>query len=98
MVEEKLPVIHVPLKRAGGGSFTKMSSNEGLKPLIRGPSSGGDTKIILKTIKPKTATITNRAMKMPLQFRSFGELTTNSYKEISIILIRDVCGQLAVGD
>lgn len=73
-----LPDIQVPLNRAGGGSFKNISSKEGLSPFVLGPSSGGETNTILKTIRPSTATITNKAINIPLQFLSLGELITNS--------------------
>lgn len=66
------------MNRAGKGSFKKISSSVGLSPFVLGPSSGGDTNTILKTIRPRTATITNKAMNIPLQFLSLGELITNS--------------------
>lgn len=72
------PDIHVPLNRGSGGSLSNMSSSVGLRPLTLGPSSGGETSTILKTINPNTATMTSSAMKIPRQFLSFGELTTSS--------------------
>lgn len=76
-----LPDIHVPLNLDAGGSFKNMSSKLGFTPLILGDSSGGETRIILKTISPKTAAITSRAINIPRQFRSLGEFTTNSCKK-----------------
>lgn len=73
-----VPDIHVPLNLDGCGSFKNISSKLGLRPRTLGPSSGGDTSTILNTMSPNTATITNRAMKIPRQFLSLGELTTNS--------------------
>lgn len=38
----------------------------------------GESKNIENTISPKTAAMTSKAMKIPLQFRSLGEEATSS--------------------
>lgn len=77
-----LPLIQVPLKRFHFNPLPLTSDRVRRRPLNRAPSSSGDNRNIENTINPKTAAMTKRAMKMPLQFRWPGDEATSSWNEI----------------
>lgn len=76
-----LPEIQVPLNLAIPGNLNKISSKVILLPIFLIASSGGETRMILKAIKPRTVSITNNAINIPFQFRSLGDATTKSCKD-----------------
>lgn len=79
--------IHVPLNDGALNVSPAICSMVNLLPRFLGPWYGGDNRTIKNTIKPKTATMTKSAIKIPRQFLSFGVITTNSWKKNHTIII-----------
>lgn len=87
------PLTQEPLKRGGCRSSPVTCSRSNLSPLTLGPSSGGDNSTMEKTIRPSTAQITSRAIKMPRQFLWFGVEATSScgHKTHTRTLLKRLC-------
>ncbi len=82
------PEIHVPLNEELLNSDPVTWSIVNFMPGLKGPSQGGDKSTIKNRIKARTATITSKAIQMPLQFLSFGAIETNSCKQKTEKLIK----------
>ena len=76
-----LPEIQVPLKYRGFRLLDNTSIKWILRPLIRGPGSGGVIITTDSATRPITDNITKMAIPMPFQLRWLGTAATNSCNE-----------------
>lgn len=74
------PLTHDPLNLGGCRSGPVTSSLCSLRPLTLGPSSGGESSTMEKTMRPSTAMMTSSAIRMPRQLRWLGVEATSSCK------------------